>query len=200
MKKKELRQVFRKKRETLNEQSVLILSNKIRDHFFSCISLEDIRVIHCFLPLSGKSEVNTHLFFQHFWTHYPNITTLVSKSDFNDGTMKPCLLTDQTPLKENTLGIPEPITCIPVEVKKIDLVIMPLLCYDLKGNRVGYGKGFYDRFLIQCRPECRKIGLSFFDPVDQIDDIAPLDVPIDAVVTPEKIHHFNTPTDSFQTR
>ena len=73
---------------------------------------------------------------------------------------------------------------------EIDLVIVPLLCFDKKGNRVGYGKGYYDRFLKQCRKDCIKIGFSYFDPIDQVEDINKFDVKLDYGITPDAIYQF----------
>jgi 5-formyltetrahydrofolate cyclo-ligase len=70
-------------------------------------------------------------------------------------------------------------------------VIVPLLCFDRRGHRVGYGKGFYDRYLQKCRPDCIKAGLSFFDPVDLIDDTYADDIPLDICVTPSETFRFN---------
>jgi 5-formyltetrahydrofolate cyclo-ligase len=67
---------------------------------------------------------------------------------------------------------------------------VPLLAYDKHGNRVGYGKGFYDNFLSKCKPETIKIGLSFFPPEDKIDDVSENDVNLDFCVTPEGIISF----------
>ena len=65
------------------------------------------------------------------------------------------------------------------------LVLVPGVCFDQTGHRVGYGKGFYDRFLKTCRPGCLKVGLSYFEPVDPIDDVHDGDVRLDFIVTPE---------------
>jgi len=69
----------------------------------------------------------------------------------------------------------------------IDAVLIPLLAFDNQGFRVGYGGGFYDRFLPACRPEALKVGLSFFDPVDVIEDKDQYDIPMDYCVTPTEI-------------
>ena len=68
--------------------------------------------------------------------------------------------------------------------KLLDVVFVPLLIFDLQGQRVGYGKGYYDRFLGQCKKEVIKIGLSFFEPVATIEDLNPYDIPLDYGVTP----------------
>ena len=81
-------------------------------------------------------------------------------------------------LQENAWGIPEPVDAEEVEVSEIDAVLAPLLVVDKQGNRVGYGKGFYDRFFAACRPDVKRLGLSYFEPVENITDVHGLDVPI----------------------
>jgi 5-formyltetrahydrofolate cyclo-ligase len=88
------------------------------------------------------------------------------------------------------LGIPEPVQGELIPDEQIDLVFVPLLAFDKKGNRVGYGKGFYDRFLAQCRPNTQKMGLSFFCPIDEISDVDPWDVKLDSCICPDKIWTF----------
>ena len=75
---------------------------------------------------------------------------------------------------------------------EIDVVFIPLLCFDKKGNRVGYGGGYYDKFLTKTKSSCLKIGLSFFEPVDFIKGINMNDIPLDMCVTPEKLYNFRT--------
>ena len=84
----------------------------------------------------------------------------------------------------------EPAGGKPVSEDQIDVVIVPLLVFDEKGNRVGYGKGFYDRFLSRCREDVIKIGLSFFDAEKRIDDTDEFDIPLTYCITPGKIYEF----------
>ena len=67
----------------------------------------------------------------------------------------------------------------------LDLVFVPLLISDENNYRVGYGKGFYDRFLLNCRKDCKKIGLNFFKPTSKIVDINAFDIALDAVIYPK---------------
>jgi 5-formyltetrahydrofolate cyclo-ligase len=90
----------------------------------------------------------------------------------------------------NEYNIPEPLDNDVVPPDAIDLVIIPLLAFDEKGNRVGYGKGFYDRYLKECREDCMKLGFSYFDPVDSIDDAGEFDVPLDFCITPHRTYVF----------
>ena len=97
------------------------------------------------------------------------------------------LLTDNTTLKKNALNIPEPIDGIEIDNSKMDVIFIPLLAFDKQGSRVGYGKGFYDKFLSNCRPGTIKVGLSFFEAEELISDISEYDIKLDYCVTPEEI-------------
>ncbi len=97
---------------------------------------------------------------------------------------------DETVFKVNQYGIEEPVDGIDMIPSEIDLVIIPLLCFDRKGNRVGYGKGYYDRFLKHCRKDCVKIGFSYFDPIDEVEDVNKFDVKLDIGITPDAIYEF----------
>ena len=99
-------------------------------------------------------------------------------------------MTDNTKIKKNEYNIPEPVDGIEVPSTKIDVVFVPLLAFDKKGHRVGYGKGFYDKFLSECKPDAIKIGLSFFEPEELITDVFESDVKLDYCVTPNSIHAF----------
>lgn len=100
------------------------------------------------------------------------------------------IVDDNTEFRKNSYGINEPVDGLDMFPTEIDMVIVPLLCVDRKGNRVGYGKGFYDRFLQQCRRDCVNIGFSYFPLVDMITDINKKDVRLDFCITPDSIHEF----------
>ncbi|HMT07236.1 MAG TPA: 5-formyltetrahydrofolate cyclo-ligase, partial [Pyrinomonadaceae bacterium] len=92
---------------------------------------------------------------------------------------------------ESSFGIREPQTGNVVPLADIDCVLVPLLAFDMFGERVGYGGGFYDRFLSECRPDCLKTGLSLFPPVDLISDTNENDIKLDMVITPDAVFEFN---------
>ena len=83
-----------------------------------------------------------------------------AKIDPNNFSMLHFLQDDEMYFEKNQYGIPEPIGGVTVDEKDIDIVFIPLLAFDELGNRVGYGKGYYDRFLSKCRKDVLKIGLS----------------------------------------
>lgn len=141
---------------------------------------------HLFLSISEQREVDTENILNILFAKNKEI--VIAKSDFEKGEMTHYLLTENTRIKKNKWNIPEPVDGIEVPTSKIDVVFIPLLAYDKKGNRVGYGKGFYDRFLKET--DCIKIGLSFFEPIDTIDDLLPNDIPLDYCITPKSVHRF----------
>ena len=97
---------------------------------------------------------------------------------------------DEVELVHNAFGIAEPASGAIIEPDEIDLALVPLLAFDERGYRAGYGKGYYDKFLSQCRADLVKIGISFFEPVDTIDDINQFDIFLNYCVTPQRVYEF----------
>tara|TARA_B100000941_G_scaffold224054_1_gene166271 strand:+ start:521 stop:886 length:366 start_codon:yes stop_codon:yes gene_type:complete len=91
----------------------------------------------------------------------------------------------------NELGIREPVTDVEFDKSLIEIIIVPLLVFDRKGHRVGYGGGYYDRFMSDAPNNVVKIGLSLFEPVDEINNIYENDIKLNFVVTPSKTYSFN---------
>jgi 5-formyltetrahydrofolate cyclo-ligase len=100
------------------------------------------------------------------------------------------LVNDETVYQENDYDIAEPVSGQEVSAEDIDCVFVPLMSFDTRGYRVGYGKGFYDRYLVTCRQDVIRIGFSYFDPVDCIKDINEFDVPLNICITPNKLYEF----------
>ena len=90
----------------------------------------------------------------------------------------------------NNFGIREPISSIQNDPDILEVIIIPLLIFDRNGNRVGYGGGYYDRFLANTGISVLKIGLSLFDPVDKIEDIENHDISLDYIITPKQVYNF----------
>jgi 5-formyltetrahydrofolate cyclo-ligase len=143
---------------------------------------------HVFLPILEQKEVNTE-YILHLLSGKDKEIVL-SKSNFESLEMTHFLLTDNTKIRKNLYHIPEPIDGLEVPANKIEVVFVPLLAFDKKGNRVGYGKGFYDAFLSKCKSETIKIGLSFFEAEEQIIDIVKNDITLDYCVTTNEIYEF----------
>lgn len=185
--KNELRKKYKAEREKLTFEEIEDKSLAIANQLLSLDIWEKI-YYHIFLPIEEQKEVNTEYILQILAGKDKEV--IVSKSNFETITMTHFLLTDNTRIKKNNYNIPEPVDGIEVPPNKIDVVFIPLLAYDNQGNRVGYGKGFYDNFLSQCNPETIKIGLSFFEPEECIEDVNQNDIKLDFCVTHEKTFNF----------
>lgn len=187
MDKKEVRKKYKELRKNLSEDTIEELSLQIANQLIR-LDIWQHSFYHLFLPIESQSEVNTEYILQVLAGKDKNV--VISKSDFDTREMTHFLLTDNTTIKKNEYDIPEPIDGLEVPVSKIDVVFVPLLAFDAKGNRVGYGKGFYDKFLAECKPEVLKIGLSFFESENLISDVLNTDIQIDLCVTPTKVYNF----------
>lgn len=187
MTKTKLRKIYLAWRKNLLPEEKHEKSERITNLFFQNFDLSRINFLHCFLPIERTNEIDTKLIFQRIWKEFQQIETLVPRVNYKTGELENLKFTPATKLVENSLGIGEPVDNVLVESEKIDTVLVPLLCFDQKGFRVGYGKGYYDKFLRNCRADCLKIGLSYFEPIAEIFDAQDFDVKIDFCVTPEKI-------------
>jgi 5-formyltetrahydrofolate cyclo-ligase len=187
MYKKEIRSKHKTLRKKLSEIEVDEMSLAIANTIMT-LPIWKKTYFHLFLPIEEQNEVNTE-FILHLLSGKDK-EICISKSDFETRNMTHYLLTDNTKIKKNEYNIPEPVDGIEVPTNKIEVVFIPLLAFDKTGNRVGYGKGFYDKFLSECDPETIKIGLSFFEPEELILDIFEGDIKLDYCITPNRVFKF----------
>ncbi|WP_299760356.1 5-formyltetrahydrofolate cyclo-ligase [uncultured Pontibacter sp.] len=187
MQKSELRRQMLQLRRALPAEEVQLRSQQIADQFFSCFALKAGQTVHVFLPILKNNEVDTWLIIDRLRRQHPEVRVAVPVTDVSQNILTHHHLTDEAVLMENKWGIPEPQNAHIIHAPEVDVVLIPLLAFDEAGHRVGYGKGFYDRFLADCRPDVLKVGLSLEPPVESINDTNPYDVPLDAVVMPEGV-------------
>ncbi len=187
MNKKDLRQQYKALRQQLSDDEISEKSLAIANRLLP-LPIWAKTYFHIFLPIQSQKEVDTECILHLLSGKDKEI--VVSKSDFDTRQMTHFLLTENTKLRKNDYGIPEPVDGLQVPAQMIEVVFVPLLAFDILGNRVGYGKGFYDKFLTECKPETIKIGLSFFEAVDAVHDVFESDIKLDYCVTPEKIYTF----------
>jgi 5-formyltetrahydrofolate cyclo-ligase len=183
MNKKDLRQKYKELRQSLSVDEIEAQSLAIANRLLQ-LNIWNKTYYHVFLPI----VVDTEFILQILAGKDKEI--VVSKSDFETRKMTHFLVTENTKFRKNEYNISEPYTGLEVPVSKIEVVFVPLLAFDKKGNRVGYGKGFYDAFLSECEPETIKIGLSFFESEELILDVFENDVRLDYCITPKKIYEF----------
>ncbi|TDP60252.1 5-formyltetrahydrofolate cyclo-ligase [Flavobacterium dankookense] len=187
MNKTDLRSKYKALRNQLSEEEIEDKSLAIANRLLQ-FDIWEKTYFHLFLTIEEQKEVETEFILQILAGKDREI--VVSKTNFETREMTNYLLTDNTKFQKNEYNIFEPVDGIEVPVAKLDVVFVPLLAYDKNGNRVGYGKGFYDNLLTKCREDVVKIGLSFFEPEDSIDDVSAADVRLDFCVTPNGISSF----------
>ena len=187
MLKQELRELYKSKRNSLTnieiENLSLDLANKTLD-----LDIWNYSNFHIFFPIEKKHEVDTKLIIQIIQGKDKNV--ILPKINTENNEITNFLLTDSTLLKTNKLGISEPQSGIEIPHNDLDVVFIPLLCFDNFGNRVGYGGGYYDKLLSKCKKNTVKIGLSFFQPVKKINYINSNDVKMDYCICPNKVYEF----------
>ncbi|WP_438962274.1 5-formyltetrahydrofolate cyclo-ligase [Nonlabens sp.] len=194
MLKNELRNKFKKLRSQLSPKQVEDYSLDIANQLLS-LDIWDHNMYHLFLSIEQQKEVQTDFILHILQGKDKNV--IVSRSNFEDYSMKHYLLTDNTVLKTNKWGIPEPSdNGILISEDLLDVVFIPLLAGDTNGNRIGYGKGFYDRFLKKCRPNTLKIGLSFYHPLTTTITPHKDDVPLNIMVCPDQVFFFDSAVDT----
>lgn len=187
MDKAEYRKKYKALRQALSKEQIEDYSLAIANQLLQ-LDIWNKSFYHIFLTIEEQKEINTEYILNILAGKDKN--TVISKSDFEEYSMTHYLLTDSTKIKKNTHHIPEPVDGIQIQTSQIDVVFTPLLAFDKLGNRIGYGKGFYDRFLAECKPETIKIGLSFFEAEAQIFDMSYRDIKLDYCVTPNTIFNF----------
>jgi 5-formyltetrahydrofolate cyclo-ligase len=184
--KSELRKAAFKHRNSLSGQEVTRLTLLLLERF-KTFDFSNVRTVHLFLPIVEKKEPDTFLFIDWLRQQHPEILIIVPKADFLTSGMTHHLYHAKDELSKSSFNILEPVDSEHY-AGAIDLVLIPLLAFDAKGYRVGYGKGFYDRFLKDLNT--LKIGLSFFEASDPIEDVNEQDVGMDGCITPERIYTF----------
>ncbi|MES2518799.1 MAG: 5-formyltetrahydrofolate cyclo-ligase [Bacteroidota bacterium] len=191
MDKVQLRKYYLSKRKAISSEEIAEKSQQIADLFFQSFDLSNIQKLHIFLPIIRNKEINTFLIIKHLNKHFPQINIIIPKTIISTSEMEHYLL-DEEKLTENQWGILEPSdeNLVKFEPSTIDLVIIPLLVFDKHGNRVGYGKGFYDRFLQKCKTTTLKIGLCLEEPIEQIEDVNEFDIKMDFCITSTKNYIF----------
>lgn len=187
--KAELRTLFREKRRLLTETELQEGSEKIAlaiDDF--CEQHPELDHYHLFFPIQKFKEVNTFLIRDVLVRQ--NKTLYTSLIGDSNGEMETVLVGERTEFVADRYGIPVPLNFERISPERIQVVFVPLLAIDYSGQRIGYGKGFYDRFLATINSKVIKIGLSIFEPIEQIPSES-FDIPLDYCVTPKNLFNFS---------
>lgn len=186
MQKEQLRKFYLKKRKALSDDEVFRLSDKICDQFLAFFKPVSGQKIHLFLPIKKLNEVETGKIISFAFKN--NIRVFVPKM-VQDELISVEIFPD-TNFNTHSWGISEPESNEDADTTDFDFVITPLLYCDALGNRVGYGKGFYDGFFENVSVHTQKIGFGFFLPTEKIDNVRAEDFALDYLVTPDEILSF----------
>ena len=179
--KQEIRSDMLTQRLSLTREEYTNLSQELMDKAYRLISeMKKLQVVHIYLPLESKNEPDTWILIDDLRDAFPHLIICVPKTNWEDKSMDSFTLEEGVTLLTDKAGIPYPSKAALVDPQYIDLIIVPLLAHNAHFHRIGYGQGFYDRYLSRCRPDAMKVGLSFSGPVDFENES--FDVPLDLVL------------------
>ena len=190
LEKDQIRRAALARRRALPEAEVARRSAALWPLLEQQFPVADWRWLHLFLPIPRQHEPDTWPLIRYLWAGHPRLQLAVPVVQPDGQTLRHFHLRPDTPLVKNRWGIPEPTGAAEVAPELLDAVLVPLLAFDETGHRVGYGKGFYDRFLAECRPGALHIGLSLEPPVARIADAWAGDVRLHACLTPGRLWQF----------
>ena len=189
MQKEEARKIYKEKRKALTDAE----RSKLDDLLLIQLQTAGLPFIHHLLsywPIEENGEPDTSLFNDYLEFKNPAIKILYPKADFENLELEAIEVDADTAFQKNARNIHEPMDGIVMDAGVIDLVFVPLLIFDKQGYRIGYGKGFYDKYLPKCRPDCLKLGFCYFDPIQKIEGTRDFDVPLNLCITPQKVYVF----------
>lgn len=188
MTKQEARAFFLKERTKID----LFACERIAEQLLEVLS-EKLTLVHSFIGAATRNEVDTKRIRQILQVERPAIQWAAPRMIPGTKAMEHYAWNDETELSTNRWGIEEPDsgTSQRIDIQLVDIVLIPLLAFDKQGQRVGYGGGYYDCFLPQCRTDTVKVGLSFFEPIEAIEDVNAYDVKLDSCVTPGKVYRWS---------
>lgn len=170
--------------EEFQQQTVLIGFN------FKKLKIPAVDFLLSYSPIIERHEFDVSVCEDMLQQQFPLLKTAWPRIEPATQQMDAVQIEKNSILVHNTHRVLEPADGMIMDPQKLDIVFVPLLAFDKKGYRVGYGKGYYDRFLVKCRPDVIKIGFSFFEAVDSIEDINEFDVPLNFCITPRRIYEF----------
>ncbi|HYC29221.1 MAG TPA: 5-formyltetrahydrofolate cyclo-ligase [Chitinophagaceae bacterium] len=189
MTKAALRTIYKDKRKELSDTDRMKLDDLVLIQF-QRLQLPHVQTLLSYWPIPTHHEVNTLPLTDFMQFRVPGLTLAYPRTIHEDISMEAIIVHDDTEYITTPYGITEPQGGELLPPEELDMVFVPMLAYDERGYRVGYGKGFYDRFLKLCKDGVIKIGFSYFAPEPLISDVNDFDIPLNFAITPERIYEF----------
>lgn len=175
MDKKALRAEIRTKKRAMTAQEIEEKSAALAEAFYKTAEYKNAKTIYGYLPYN--QEVRTTQMLAHALVDGKQVAVPKVYGD----EMKFILLSDLSQVAKGYAGIPEPIADGPVAADPTALVLMPGLAFDPEGHRLGYGGGFYDKFLA-AEPDHPTLALCYdFQMLPHLDTES-YDIPVDRVL------------------
>ena len=175
MNKQELRRAIREQKRAMTEEEIVERSNALAEKFYNTPAYQAASTIYGYLPYN--QEVRTVPMLQRAL----NEGKRVAVPKVYGEEMRFIYLEDLTQVSKGYAGIPEPIADAPVAEDKQALVLMPGLAFDPQGHRIGYGGGFYDKFLAK-EPHHPTLALCYEFQMQAHLDTEEFDIPVDTVL------------------
>ena len=153
----------------------------ICENVLSLVSIKGVKSCHVFLPIARNKELDTWPLVKAL--HERGVSVILSISDFETCLMSHYAYSENVNFQLNQFQIPEPVDALAADASMIEMVLIPLLAADKKGNRIGYGKGFYDRVLCEIPATALKVGVCLAPPFDEFDFAEAHDVKLDFCIS-----------------
>ena len=191
MQKNELRNILKSERNNLSKTEIENISQAVIKHLLRGFKWQGT-LVNIFLPIQKNKELNLYPLIEKITLLKGRVT--VNRTNFATKEMTPIHYQSDLQIKKNEYGIPEPVNGVEIEIDEIDVVIVPMLGFNVNGHRLGYGGGFYDRFLSQTKAACIKIGVCHTAEPITIQNIENTDIRLDFLISPNGIRKFSNIT------
>jgi len=181
--KKSLRKFYLQRRLQIPAGQIDLYNEAIFEQVKTLQEFQEADIIHIYASMDERNEVDTYSIINHALKNKKRVIVPVMKPA---GKLKHCEIDSTNSLKKNSWGVPEPVNQNPLEGINPDIIFVPMVAGDLQKNRLGYGKGYYDRFLASTKSV--KAGLLFEKQLsDESIPVDTYDVPLDILITEKRI-------------
>jgi 5-formyltetrahydrofolate cyclo-ligase len=170
--------------EDLQQQTALMAFN------FKKLTFPPVKYLMSYSPLLARREFDVSVCEDMLKQQNPSLQTAWPRIEEHSSEMEATLVQRGGLFTKNRYNVLEPISGDTIAPELLDVIFVPLVAFDEKGYRVGYGKGYYDRYMARCRHDIIRVGFSFFEAIRGIEDINQYDVPLNFCITPYRIYEF----------
>ena len=181
--KSDLRKQVLSQRQELDTKAWQEKSEKITEKVRQLNEFRNANAVHCYVSMNDRNEVATDSLIDDVLKSGRQL--IVPVTNFEDGTLTHSLLPAKNILKKNEWGVKEPAKINEFAISNLDIILIPMAAADRNGNRLGYGKGFYDRFLKESR--AFKVGMIFHEFLFDEIPTESFDEKLDAIITDREV-------------